>query len=310
MGTAVIKPTEVEPSKGHILLLSYSPGTNSLTLVEQMEVHGAVYNLCEFQGKLLATVNNKVHLYRMAAAAGGRQEIVADCSPVGVQVLCLHLAVRGDFVVVGDLMKSLTLLVYKAAEGSLEVRARDQDSKWLTALALLDDDTYVAADNSHNLVVVRKNPDAATEEERARLETVGRFHTGEFVNRLRPGSLVMRLPDSELGDVPTHLYGGVSGSVGLIASLPRELYELLAALQDGLKKVIRGVGGFEWEAWRRFKDERRSEPATNFIDGDLVEQFLDLPPAKAAEVVAAVWPGGEVSLDDVTRRVEELQRLH
>ena len=49
-------------------------------------------------------------------------------------------------------MKSLTLLVYKADEGSLEVRARDLDSKWLTALAALDDDTYALADNSHNLV--------------------------------------------------------------------------------------------------------------------------------------------------------------
>lgn len=49
-------------------------------------------------------------------------------------------------------MKSLTLLMYKAAEGSLEVRARDLDSKWLTALAALDDETYTVADNSHNLV--------------------------------------------------------------------------------------------------------------------------------------------------------------
>lgn len=40
---------EVEPSKGHILVLSYSAGSNKLTLVEQLEVHGSVYNLCSFQ---------------------------------------------------------------------------------------------------------------------------------------------------------------------------------------------------------------------------------------------------------------------
>ena len=61
---------------------------------------------------------------------------------------------RGDFILVGDLMKSLTLLVYRAAEGSLEVRARDLDSKWLTALAALDVDTYALSDNSSNLVCV------------------------------------------------------------------------------------------------------------------------------------------------------------
>lgn len=85
---------EFEPSKGRILLLSYTQANSSLVLVEQVEVHGAVYNLCEFQGKLLATVNNKVHLYKWAAAGGGRQELVSDCSPQAVSVLCLHLAVR------------------------------------------------------------------------------------------------------------------------------------------------------------------------------------------------------------------------
>jgi hypothetical protein len=49
----------------------------------------------------------------------------------------------------------------------------------------------------------------------------------------------MRLPDSELSGVPTCLYGAASGAVGLVASLPRELFELLAALQSGLKKVRR-----------------------------------------------------------------------
>lgn len=47
----------------------------------------------------------------------------------------------------------------------------------------------------------------------------------------------MRLPDSELSGVPTCLYGGASGAVGLVASLPRDLFEMLAALQNGLKKV-------------------------------------------------------------------------
>jgi hypothetical protein len=70
------------------------------------------------------------------------------------------------------------------------------------------------------------------------------------------------------------------------------------------------VGGFDHESWRRFKDERHVYPSSGFIDGDLVEALLDLPPAKAREVVAAVWPNGEHAYEDVCRRVEELQRLH
>lgn len=55
-------------------------------------IHGVL--CCALQGKLLVCVNNKVMLYKMSTTADGRQELVSDCSPVGVQVLCLHLAVR------------------------------------------------------------------------------------------------------------------------------------------------------------------------------------------------------------------------
>ena len=86
-------------------------------------------------------------------------------------------------------------------------------------------------------VVVRKNPDAATDEERAGGSLVGTVEYQGSRAAAPAGSLVMLLPDSELGAVPSLLYGGVNGSVGLVASLPREWFEMLATLQEGLKKV-------------------------------------------------------------------------
>ncbi|KAI8467206.1 MAG: mono-functional DNA-alkylating methyl methanesulfonate N-term-domain-containing protein [Monoraphidium minutum] len=312
LGTAVVKPEEYEPSKGRIVLLAYRGG-GRLEVVESKEVKGAVYALQPFQGKLLASVNSKVHVFKWVpgggggAGGGGAAELVSETS-TPVQVLSLYLAARGDFILVGDLMKSLTLLMYKAAEGSLEVRARDLDSKWLTALAALDDDTYALADNSHNLVVLRNNSDAATDEERARLQAVGCFHLGEFVNAMRHGSLVMRLPDSELASIPTLLFAGVEGAIGVMASLPQDLYAMLERLQGALAKTLPGVGGLDHGSWRAFRDERRSEGCRNFVDGDLVEAFLDLGPEQAAAVVGLMGPG--FSVNDVTRKVEELQRLH
>jgi DNA damage-binding protein 1 len=45
-----------------------------------------------------------------------------------------------------------------------------------------------------NLFVVRRNGEAASDEERSRLDVVGEYGLGYFVNRFRHGSLVMRLP--------------------------------------------------------------------------------------------------------------------
>eukprot|EP00959_Pyramimonas_sp_CCMP1952_P338317 7085006-Pyramimonas_sp.AAC.1 len=62
-------------------------------------------------------------------------------------------------------MKSISLLMYKAEEGVIEDRARDYNANWMTAVEVLDDDTYLGAENSFNLFTVRKNSDAGTDEE-------------------------------------------------------------------------------------------------------------------------------------------------
>lgn len=38
--------------------------------------------------------------------------------------------------------------------------------------------------------------------------------------------------------------------------------------------------------WRSFHTERKTEPAMGFIDGDLIESFLDISRPKMQEVVA------------------------
>ena len=67
-------------------------------------------------------------------------------------------------------MKSIYLLMYKAEEVVLEIRAKDFHSNYMTAVDILDDDTYLGAEINYNLFTVRKNSDAASDEDRNRLE--------------------------------------------------------------------------------------------------------------------------------------------
>ena len=73
--------------------------------VGEIETKGAVYNLNAFGGKLLAGINARVQLYRWAARDGGRG-LVSECCDHG-NILALYVVVRGDFIIVGDLMKSI-----------------------------------------------------------------------------------------------------------------------------------------------------------------------------------------------------------
>jgi DNA damage-binding protein 1 len=60
----------------------------------------------------------------------------------------------------------------------------------------LGDDIYLGAENQFNLFTLARNVEAAAEEDRARLERVGGWHLGDFVNTFQTGSLVMNLPVS------------------------------------------------------------------------------------------------------------------
>ena len=62
---------------------------------------------------------------------GTTRELQAECSHHG-HILALYVRCRGDFVVVGDLMKSMSLLMYKVGgreermRGGLDERGRKE----------------------------------------------------------------------------------------------------------------------------------------------------------------------------------------
>ncbi|KAK0579839.1 hypothetical protein LWI29_032279 [Acer saccharum] len=303
VGTAYVLPEENEPTKGRILVFIVEDG--KLQLIVEKETKGAVYSLNAFNGKLLAAINQKIQLYKWMLRDDGTRELQSECGHHG-HILALYVQTRGDFIVVGDLMKSFSLLIYKHEEGAIEERARDYNANWMSAVEILDDDIYLGAENNFNLFTVRKNSEGATDEERGRLEVVGEYHLGEFVNRFRHGSLVMRLPDSDVGQIPTVIFGTINGVIGVIASLPHEQYLFLEKLQTNLRKVIKGVGGLNHEQWRSFNNEKKTVDAKNFLDGDLIESFLDLNRIRMDEISKAM----SVSVEELCKRVEELTRLH
>lgn len=128
------------------------------------------------------------------------------------------------------------------------------------------------------------------------------------------------------------LYGTVNGAIGIVTQIPQEFYEFLFNLQDRLSKIIKSVGKIEHSFWRSFYKSQKTD-ADGFIDGDLIESFLDLSRDKMSETVynlevtfylainflykfglylQRVLNGKkeEVTIDDVIKVVEDLTRIH
>jgi DNA damage-binding protein 1 len=204
VGTAFCLPGEQEPSKGRILVFQLTE-QKKLAKVTELDVPGAVYTMSTFQeGKLVAGVDSKLQIYTWSVVeSDGSRVLRRECGHHG-HIIVLYIAVRGDFVVVGDLMKSVSLLQYKPpgsngssdGVGSIEEVAKDFDANWMTAVSTIDDHTFIGAEHEYNIFTVRRNNDATSDEEKKRLEVVGAFHVGEFINAFRHGSLVMQVPQA------------------------------------------------------------------------------------------------------------------
>lgn len=77
-------------------------------------------------------------------------------------------------------------------------------------------------------------------------------------------------------------------------------------LQSNLAQYVQGPGDVPFGKYRAFKNQvRESEEPFRFVDGELVERFLDAD----ANVQAKACEGLGVGVEEIVRIVEGLRRL-
>lgn len=215
-----------------------------------------------------------------------------------------------NVIAVTDLMKSLSLVQYtKGSAGSsdtLKEIGRHFDTLWGTAVANVANDTYLESDAEGNLVVLSHNVNGFTPDDRRRLQVTSEMLLGEMVNRIRridvtptPGAIV----------IPRAFLATVEGSIYLFALIAPGKQNLLMSMQTKMAELVKSPGGVSFTKYRGFKnqvrDEGRNGPS-RFVDGELIEQFLDCSDAVQEEIVK----GLEVDVEEMRSMVESLRRIH
>jgi DNA damage-binding protein 1 len=176
VGTCSVNPEEPEPKVGRLIVFQWKGDQQKLHTIAEKEIKGAPYQLAglflmswacllwtctnishcfstEFHaGRLLAAVNSTVRLFEFTR----ERELHNECNYYNT-IMALYLKTKGDFVLVGDLMRSISLLNYKPIEGTLEEISKDFNPNWVTAIEILDDDHFLGAENSFNLFVCAKD---------------------------------------------------------------------------------------------------------------------------------------------------------
>jgi len=140
------------------------------------------------------------------------------------------------------------------------------------------------------------------------------------------------------------VFGTVGGAIGAILRINHKQFQFFTALQRAITRVTGSFGNLSHSQWRAFENERRWSEWRGFLDGDVVESFLDLSKENMEGVVKVLaddgWdsaalpsrPGEEepqdkpadqqqedgssdtprrpLTVDDITLQVEEMTRRH
>jgi Pre-mRNA cleavage and polyadenylation specificity factor len=328
LGTGYGFPEDDEPSRGRIIVLecnrdrSNNMFSRKVKKVAELQVRGGVFSICPFyDGSILASINSKTRLCRLV---GQENNGVLDLKIVGAghhgHILSLVVKslseeisnadnnTREQLAIVGDMVRSISVLKYYSEYQTLEEIARDFNQNWVTAVEMLTDNIYLGAENFNNIFALRRNPNSSSQEVRCRLDTIGVFHIGEMVNKFLKGSLVLPSHTAgNSGNISTFgqylgdgndgirkmtpklgsqtLFGTVDGTLGAIIGLDVNSSLFFMALQRSMAKIVKPVGYLKHGDYRSFRIPRGCQPSRGFIDGDFVESFAELDPAMMEAIV-------------------------
>lgn len=217
-------------------------------------------------------------------------------------------------ICVADLMKSISIVSYSPASASqpeitLIETSRHFQTAWSTACAHVDTDTWLEADADGNLMVLRQNTGGVTADDRRRLETVSEMRLGEMVNRIRE---IHVEASSSTPVIPKAFLATVEGGVYLIGQIAPIWLDSLMRLQSALAAKVIALGDGDFNAYRAYWTEVREAPEPyRFVDGELIEHFLDLSTRKQESIAEEL---GEVArarggVEGLREMVEKLRRL-
>lgn len=112
---------------------------------------------------------------------GTTQATINPVTSYSGNIVALYLDAKDNQILVGDLMKSISVLEYSDNTQSIHEIARDFYSPaWITAVRMLGQDSYLAAENNNNILMWRRQDSAALKAD------IG-IHLGDQINCFREG---------------------------------------------------------------------------------------------------------------------------
>ncbi|CAB4055468.1 CPSF1 [Lepeophtheirus salmonis] len=283
---------------------------NKIKTVYDKEQKGPITAITSVNGFLVATVGQKIYIFQF------KNKDLFGVAFIDSQIYIHQLTSIKNFILVGDVMKSVDLLQFQQDYRTLSVISRDSKPLEVYGCEYLVDNTnigFLVTDADKNIIVFVYQPEARESSGGSRLLRKADFNLGQHVcsifriraKLMEPSSGNRILTGWEKRQVTW--FATLDGGIGYMLPINEKMYRRLLMLQNVLISAIPHIAGLNPKGSRLVRTRRRDlqNPCRGIIDADLVYCFTDLPLLQKAEISKKIG----TKLTELMEDLAELDRM-
>ncbi|KAJ8650097.1 hypothetical protein MRB53_003120 [Persea americana] len=287
IGTAYVQGEDVA-ARGRVLLFSIGKNPdnpqNLVSEVYSKELKGAISALASLQGHLLVASGPKIILHKWT---GSELNGVAFYDAPPLHVVSLNIV--KNFILLGDIHKSIYFLSWKEQGAQLSLLAKDFGTLNCYATEFLIDGTtlsLVVSDDQKNIQIFYYAPKMLESWKGQKLLPRAEFHVGAHITKFfrlqmlpTNSDRTSAAPVSDKTNRYALLFGTLDGSIGCIAPLDELTFRRLQTLQRKLVDAVPHVCGLNPKAFRQFRSNGKAHRPgpDNIVDCELLCHYAMLP---------------------------------
>ncbi|XP_054786519.1 cleavage and polyadenylation specificity factor subunit 1 isoform X2 [Prosopis cineraria] len=299
IGTAYVQGEDVA-ARGRVLLFSLGKNTdNNQPLVSEVyskELKGAISALASLQGHLLIASGPKIILHKWN---GNELNGIAFFDAPPLHAVSLNIV--KNFILIGDIHKSIYFLNWKEQGAQLSLLAKDFGSLDCFATEFLIDGSTLSlmvSDDQKNIQIFYYAPKMSESWKGQKLLSRAEFHVGAHVTKFLRLQMLSTASSDRTGHGPGSdktnrfalLFGTLDGSIGCIAPLDEITFRRLQSLQKKLVDAVSHVAGLNPKAFRQFRSNGKAHRPgpDSIVDCELLCYYEMLPLEEQLEIAHQV----------------------
>ncbi|CAF3318223.1 unnamed protein product [Rotaria socialis] len=274
---------------------------HKLKTVHDREEKGPVTAVDSILGYLVAAVGQKVYIWQY------QNNSLKGIAFVDIQIYCHRMVTMKNYILIGDVHKSIALLRYQENMRVLSYVSRDSRQLDIFATDFFIDQShvqFVATDSDRNMYIYAHAPTQKETQGGQWLLRKSDFHIGyPITSTIRMLVNVNNLTTKQnFENKQALLMPTLDGAIGCLLPLNEKIFRRLAMLQNSLTTMFPQYCGLNPKSFRICKTRRKQldNPQKNTLDGDLLWRYFDLSFIERNELLSRLGMTPDQFHEDLT----------